>query len=50
MSKKKNTDRMNTEKNLSKLMEEINRKDFKSTDELNDFISNLMGQSLEKCQ
>lgn len=47
MSKKKNTDRMNTEKDLLKLMEEIKRKDFKSTDELNDFMSNLMGQSLD---
>ena len=47
MSKNKNTDRMNTEKNLSKIMEEIKRKDFKSTDELNDFMSNLMGQSLD---
>jgi tetratricopeptide (TPR) repeat protein len=47
MSKKKNTDRINTEKELSKLMEEIKKKDFKSTDELNDFMSNLMGQSLD---
>ena len=47
MSKKKNTERMNTEKNLSKLIEEINKKDFKSKDELNDFMSNLMGQSLD---
>lgn len=47
MSKKKNTDRMNTEKDLAKLMEEIKKQDFKSTDELNDFMSNLMGQSLD---
>jgi len=47
MSKKKNTERMNTEKNLSKLIEEINKKDFKSKDELNDFMSNLMEQSLD---
>jgi tetratricopeptide (TPR) repeat protein len=47
MSKKKNTERMNTEKDLAKLIEEINKKDFKSKDELNDFMSNLMGQSLD---
>jgi len=47
MSKNKNTVRMNTEKDLAKLIEEINKKDFKSKDELNDFMSNLMGQSLE---
>ncbi|MCF6296720.1 MAG: tetratricopeptide repeat protein [Flavobacteriaceae bacterium] len=38
---------MNTEKDLAKLMEEIKKQDFKSTDELNDFMSNLMGQSLD---
>lgn len=47
MSKKKNNDRMNTEKDLAKLIEEIKTKDFKSTDELNDFMNNLMGQSLD---
>ncbi|MCF7807104.1 MAG: tetratricopeptide repeat protein [Candidatus Marinimicrobia bacterium] len=47
MSKKKNNARMNTEKDLAKLMEEIKNKDFKSTDELNDFMNNLMGQSLD---
>lgn len=47
MSKKKNNNRMNTEKDLAKLMEEIKKKDFKSTDELNDFMNNLMGQSLD---
>jgi len=47
MSKKKNTEKMNTEKDLSKLIEEINKKDFKSKDELNDFMSNLIVQSLD---
>lgn len=47
MSKKKNMDRMNTEKDLAKLMAELKKQDFKSTDELNDFMSNLMGQSLD---
>ena len=47
MSKKKNNDSMNTEKALAKLMEEIKKKDFKSTDELNDFMNNFIGQSLD---
>jgi tetratricopeptide (TPR) repeat protein len=47
MSKKINTDRMNTEKYLSRLMEKIKNQDFKSTEELNDFMSNLMGQNLD---
>lgn len=47
MSKKKNNERMNTEKDLAKLMEEIKKKDLKSTDELNDFLNNLTGQSLD---
>jgi tetratricopeptide (TPR) repeat protein len=47
MSKKKNYERMNTEKDLTILIDAINKKDFKSKDELNDFMSNLMGQSLE---
>ena len=47
MSKKKNINRMDTEKDLAKLMKEIKKQDFKSTDELNDFISNLMEQSLD---
>lgn len=38
---------MDTEKDLAKLMEEIKKQDFKSTDELNNFMSNLMGQSLD---
>jgi len=47
MSNKKNTDRMKTEKDLAKLMEEIKKQDFKSTDELNDFMNNLTGRSLD---
>ncbi len=47
MSKKKNISRINTEKNIAKLIEEIKKQDFKSTDELNDFISNLKGQNLD---
>jgi len=47
MNKKKKSDRMNTEKDLAKLMEEIKKQDFKSTDELNAFMNNLIGQSLD---
>ena len=47
MSNKKNIGRMNTEKDLAKLMEEINKHDFKSIDELNDFMNSVMGQSLD---
>lgn len=37
---------MNTEKNFAKLMEEINKHDFESIDELKAIMSNLTGQSL----
>ncbi len=47
MNKKKNADRLNTEKDLARLMEEINKQDFKSTEELNDFLNNLTGKSLD---
>lgn len=47
MNKKKNTGRMNMEKDLAKLMEEIKKQDFKTTDEINNFLSNMMGQSLD---
>lgn len=47
MSKSKNTDRMNTEKDLAKLMEEIKNKGFETTDEINDFLKNMQGQSFD---
>ena len=47
MSKKKNTNRMSTEKDLAKIMEEIKKQDFQNTDEINNFLSNMMGQSLD---
>jgi tetratricopeptide (TPR) repeat protein len=47
MGKKKNTSKMNTEKDLAKLMEEIKKQDFQSTDDLKNFLDNLMGQSLD---
>jgi len=46
MSKNKNTDRMKTEKDLAKLMEEIKKQGFETTDEINDFLKNMQGQSL----
>ncbi|MCC7574583.1 tetratricopeptide repeat protein [Candidatus Woesearchaeota archaeon] len=51
MDKNKNTDKMNKmnlEKDLAKLMEEIKRQGFETTDEINDFLKNLQGQSLDE--
>ena len=45
MSKKKDLSRLETEKDLSKLMKEIQKQDFKSDEELNDFMKNLMGNT-----
>ncbi len=47
MSKNKNIDRMNTEKELAKLMEEIKKQGFETTDEINDFLKNMQGKSLD---
>ncbi|MDD2386976.1 MAG: tetratricopeptide repeat protein [Bacteroidales bacterium] len=41
MSKKKDASRMNREKDISKIMTEIQKHDFNSEDELNDFLSYL---------
>ncbi len=38
---------MNTEKDLAKLMEKIKEQDFNSSDEINDFLSRMEGQSLD---
>mgnify|MGYP003116707857 CR=1 FL=1 len=43
----KNKSRMSTEKDLAKLIEEIKKQEFETTDEINDFLRNLQGQSLE---
>jgi len=47
MSKNKNTERMNIEKDLVRLMEEINKQGFETTDEINNFLKNMQGQSLD---
>lgn len=47
MSKKKNNDRMSTEKDLAKLIEVIKKQGFETTDEINNFLENLQGQSLD---
>jgi len=47
MSKKRKNDKISTEKDLAKLMEEVNKQNFTSIDELKDFMDNLMGQSLD---
>jgi len=46
MSKKKDMSGMNTEKDLARLMEEIKKQGFKNIDEINDFLKNMQGQSL----
>lgn len=38
---------MNIEKQLAKLMEEIKKQGFETTDEINDFLKNMLGQSLD---
>ncbi|MBI9039076.1 MAG: tetratricopeptide repeat protein [Bacteroidales bacterium] len=38
---------MSTEKGLAKLMEEIKKQGFETTDEINDFLKNMQGQSLD---
>ncbi len=47
MSKNINTDRMNTEKDLAKLMEEIKKQGLGTVDEINDFLKNIQGKSLD---
>lgn len=47
MSKRKNSSRINTEKDLARLMDQIKKQDFKSTDELNNFLKKMQGQSLD---
>jgi len=47
MSKFKNTGRMNTEKDLAKLMEAIKKQGFETTDDINNFLKNMQGQSLD---
>ena len=47
MGKKKNSGKPNMERELARLMEEINKQDFKNEDEINSFLSNLKGQSLD---
>lgn len=47
MSKFKNTGRMNTEKDLAKLMEAIKKQGFETTDEINNFLKNMQGQSFD---
>ena len=47
MSKKKDMSRMNTEKDLARLMEEISKQDFESVEEINDFLKSMQGQSLK---
>ena len=47
MSKKKKTMGTNVEKDISKLMEEINKQDFRSVDTMNDFMNKFIGKKLD---
>ncbi len=47
MGKKKKPDRLNIEKDLARLMAEIEKKEFKSVDEMNDFMQGLIGKNLD---
>lgn len=44
---KQKYDRMNIEKDLARLMEEIKKQGFETTDEINDFLKNMQGQSID---
>lgn len=46
MSENKNTDRMNTEKDLTKLIEQITEQCFETEEEMNDFLKKMQEQSI----
>ena len=46
MSKKKNNPRIEVENQLAKLMEEIEKQNFESKDQLEEFLKNMQGKSL----
>lgn len=46
MSKLKNTDKMNTEKELARLVEEIKKQGFETAEEVAEFLKSMQGQSL----
>lgn len=47
MSKKKDINRMNTEKDFAKIFSEIGKQDFKSEDELKDFLNDMMNKKID---
>ena len=47
MGKKKTPREMDMERDLIKLMNEIEKHDFKSVNELNDFVSNMTGKKFD---
>ena len=47
MSKNKPHSNLNTEKALAKLMEEIQNQDFENIDQVNEFMKNIQGKSLD---
>ncbi len=47
MSKKKNTNKLDTERSLAKLMQELDKQDFENVDQLNEFMKTMQGKSLD---
>lgn len=47
MSKKKNTNRLDNERSIAKLMQEIQNQDFENVDQLNEFMKTMQGKSLD---
>ena len=47
MSKNKNTNRLDNERSIAKLMQELERQDFENIDQLNEFMKTMQGKSLD---
>ena len=47
MSKNKNTNRLDNERSIAKLMQEIQKQDFENVDQLNEFMKTMQGKSLD---
>ena len=47
MSKNKNTNRLDNERSIAKLMQELEKQDFENVDQLNEFMKTMQGKSLD---
>ena len=47
MSKNKNTNRLENERSIAKLMQELEKQDFENVDQLNEFMKTMQGKSLD---